>query len=190
MLVDADRRIIRLKVVYYGPAMSGKTTNLEWLSKKEGLELMKIDTHGDRTLVFDFASKKVNMGSFIASFAFYTVPGQEIYKDIRLTVLRGVDALVIVYDAQKERLEENLRFKELIQQDLQKVGKSMASIPIVLQYNKMDLSNAMDYETLKEKLNPENYSSVPAVAIKGEGVLETVSLVTDAILSKLSKMVG
>ena len=120
MLIDTDKRIIRLKIVYYGPAMSGKTTNLEWLAKKEGMEMIKIDTHGDRTLVFDFASKKVHVGPFTASFSFYTVPGQDIYKDIRLTVLKGVDAIVMVYDAQKERLEDNLRFKELLEEDLKK----------------------------------------------------------------------
>ncbi len=84
------------------------------------MDILKIDTSGDRTLVFDFASKRVQLDKFNVSFAFYTVPGQEIYKDIRLTVLKGVDALVIVYDSQKERLDENIRFKNLGIEDVKK----------------------------------------------------------------------
>ncbi len=189
MIVDASNKLIRLKVVYYGPAMSGKTTNLEYLAKKEGMDMLKIDTAGDRTLVFDFAYKKVHLDSFTVSFAFYTVPGQEIYKDIRLTVLKGVDAIVMVYDAQRERLDENIRFKHLAISDIKKVGKTIESIPVVFQYNKMDLPNALDFESLEEELNQEGYQSICASAIKGEGVLETASLITEMLISKLSKLV-
>lgn len=190
MLLDISKKVVKLKVVYYGPAQSGKTTNLEQLSKMEGLSLMKIDTHGERTLVFDFATKKVNMGGMEISFALYTVPGQDIYTDMRLTVMRGVDGLVFVADAQRERLKENAEFLKLLREDLKKVGKSYESIPIVMQYNKMDLSNALDFDTLEKEINPEGMTSLPASAIKGEGVLETFNLLTSKMLHKIKQMVG
>ncbi len=189
MIVDVSNKLIRLKVVYYGPAMAGKTTNLEYLAKKEGMDILKIDTSGDKTLVFDFASKKVRLDSFTVSFAFYTVPGQEIYKDIRLTVLKGVDGIVMVYDAQRERLDENIRFKHLLISDIKKVGKTIESIPVVFQYNKMDLPNVLDFESLEKELNQEGYQSICASAVRGEGVLETSSLITEMLISKLSKLV-
>lgn len=123
MLVDLEKRLIRLKVVYYGVAQSGKTTNLEKLSEREGLSLMKIDTQEEKTLVFDFATKKVKVGDLTLSFALYTVPGQDIYKDIRLTVLRGVDGVVFVVDSQKERLNENINFYSLLKADLLRIDR-------------------------------------------------------------------
>lgn len=190
MLLDVSKKLIRLKVVYYGPAQSGKTTNLEKLAQREGLSLMKIDTYGERTLVFDFATKKVDVGSMEVSFALYTVPGQDIYKDIRLTVVRGVDGVVFVADAQRERLEENLEFLKLLKDDLKKIGKSYDNLPIVIQYNKMDLPNALDFETLEKKINPEGITAISASAIKGEGVMETFNLLTSNMLRKVKQMVG
>ncbi|MEZ0361519.1 MAG: ADP-ribosylation factor-like protein [Hydrogenobacter sp.] len=190
MLLDISKKLVRLKVVYYGPAQSGKTTNLERLANMEGLNIMKIDTHGEKTLVFDFVTKKVDMGSIEVSFALYTIPGQDIYRDIRLTVMRGVDGIVFVADAQRERLEENIEFFKLLKEDLKKVGKSYENLPLVLQYNKMDLPNALEFETLEKELNLEGITSVPAIAIKGEGVLETFNLLTSKMLSKIRQMVG
>jgi signal recognition particle receptor subunit beta len=190
MIVDVAKKVIRLKVVYYGPTMSGKTTNLETFSALNGLKLMKIDTKGDRTLVFDFSKKTVQMGSMTASFALYTIPGQEIYKDIRLTVLKGVDGVVFVADAQEHRLNENIEFFNLLKEDLPKVGKRYEEVPVVIQYNKMDLPNALPFEVLEEEINKDRLPSVCAIAIKGEGVLETFNFLEGLLLSKLERMIG
>jgi small GTP-binding protein domain len=190
MIVDVAKKVIRLKIVYYGPSMSGKTTNLEKLSALYGLNLMKIDTKGDKTLVFDFSTKTVRVSNMTASFALYTIPGQEIYKDIRLTVLKGVDGIVFVADAQEHRLGENVQFFNLLKEDLPKVGKRYEEVPVVIQYNKMDLPNALPFEVLEEKINKDRLPSVCAIAIKGEGVSETFSLLEGFLLSKLERMIG
>ncbi|MCS6957467.1 MAG: ADP-ribosylation factor-like protein [Aquificaceae bacterium] len=188
MLVDVERRLIRLKIVYYGVAQSGKTTNLEKLSEIEGLNLMKIDTQEEKTLVFDFTTKKVTVGNMTISFALYTVPGQDIYKDIRLTVLRGVDGLVFVVDSQRERLKENINFYSLLKADLLRIGKGIGDVPLVFQYNKMDLPNTMSYEELERFVNTEKYPSVCASAIRGEGVLETFKVLEDYLISRVERM--
>ncbi|MFN3813027.1 MAG: GTP-binding protein [Aquificaceae bacterium] len=190
MLVDLERKVVRLKVVYYGPARSGKTTNLERIAQKEGLDLLEIDTDDDRTLVFDFATKKVNLGNMWVSLALYTVPGQHIYKDIRLTVMRGVDGVIFVADSQTERLKENIEFLRLLKEDLMKVGRDHQSLPLVLQYNKMDLPNALDYKDLEEQINAEGFPSVQASAIRNEGVFETLSILEGKMVSKIKRMVG
>lgn len=190
MIVDVAKKVIRLKIVYYGPSMSGKTTNLETFSALNGLKLMKIDTKGDKTLVFDFSTKTVQMGSMTASFAIYTVPGQEIYKDIRVTVLKGVDGIVFVADAQEHRLDENIKFFNLLKEDLPKVGKRYEEVPVVIQYNKMDMPNALPFEVLEEKINKDSLPSVCAIAINGEGVVETFDLLEGLLLSKLERMIG
>ncbi len=190
MLFDVGKKLIKLKIVYYGPAQSGKTTNLEKLAQKEGLSLMKIDTRGERTLVFDFTTKKMQLGNMEVSFALYTVPGQDIYRDIRLTVVRGVDGVVFVADAQRERLEDNLEFLKLLREDLKKIGKSYENLPMVIQYNKMDLPNALDFETLEKRINPEGITAISASAIRGEGVVETFNLLTSNILHRIKQMVG
>jgi signal recognition particle receptor subunit beta len=190
MIVDVAKKVIRLKVVYYGPTMSGKTTNLENLSALNGLKLMKIDTKGDRTLVFDFSTKTVQVGDMTASFALYTIPGNEVYKDIRLTVLKGVDGIVFVADAQEHRLSENIQFFNLLKEDLPKVGKRYEEVPVAIQYNKMDLPNALPFEVLEEKINKDRLPSVCAIAIKGKGVVETFNLLEGLLLSKLERMIG
>lgn len=188
MLVDVEKKMVKLKIVYYGIAQSGKTTNLEKLSEMEGLDLVKLDTRGERTLVFDFTTKKVKMRDLTLSFALYTVPGQDIYKDIRLTVLRGVDGLVFVVDSQRERLKENIDFYSILKADLLHLGKSLEDMPLVFQYNKMDLPNALSYQELEENINIDVYPSVCASAIKGEGVLETFKVLEDYLVAKVEKM--
>ena len=190
MIVDVAKKVIRLKIVYYGPTMSGKTTNLETFSALNGLKFIKIDTKGDRTLVFDFSTKTMQVGDITVSFALYTVPGNEIYKDIRITVLRGVDGVVFAADAQEHRLRENIEFFNLLKEDLPKVGKRYGEVPVVIQYNKMDLPNALPFEVLEEKINKDRLPSVCAIAIKGEGVVETFNLLEGLLLSKLERMIG
>ncbi|MCS6998613.1 MAG: ADP-ribosylation factor-like protein [Aquificaceae bacterium] len=188
MLVDVERKLIKMKVVYYGVAQSGKTTNLEKLSEMEGLNLLKLDTKGEKTLVFDFANRRVKVDDLTLSFALYTIPGQDIYKDVRLTVLRGVDALVFVVDSQRERLKENIDFYKLLKADLLRIGKSLEEVSLVFQYNKRDLSNSLSYEELEKSINIDRYPSLCASAIRGEGVLETFKAIEDQLTSKVRRM--
>lgn len=188
MLVDIEKKVIKLKVVYYGIAQSGKTTNLEVISRMEGLSLLKLDTHGEHTLVFDFATKKVRVGDLTVSFALYTIPGQSIYTDIRLTVMRGVDGVVFVVDSQKERLQENMDFFQLLKEDLKLVGKGGEVVPMVIQYNKMDLPNALSFEELERNLNRERLTSFCASAIKGEGVIETLKGIEDLLIARIERL--
>lgn len=188
MLIDVEKKLIRLKIVYYGVSQSGKTTNLEKLSQREGLELLKLDTQGEKTLVFDFTTKKVKLGEHTVSFALYTVPGQDIYKDIRLTVLRGVDGLIFVVDSQRERLVENINFYNLLKADLLRLGKRIEDIPLVFQYNKMDLPNILSYQELEKNINLDGHPSACAAAIRGEGVYETFKILEDLLISKIEKM--
>ncbi|MCS7263051.1 MAG: ADP-ribosylation factor-like protein [Aquificaceae bacterium] len=190
MLVDVHKKVVKLKVVYYGVARSGKTTNLEKLSQLEGLDLLKLDTQEEKTLVFDFATKKVRVGDMTVSFSLYTIPGQDIYRDIRLTVLRGVDGLVFVVDAQRERFEENLNFYSLLKADLLRIGKKLEDTPVVFQYNKMDLPQAMSYEELERGINLDRHVSVRASAVNGEGVLETFRSLEELLIRKLERMLA
>jgi signal recognition particle receptor subunit beta len=99
-----------------------------------------------------------------ASFALYTIPGQEVYEDIRLTILKGVDGVVFVADAQEHRLSKNIEFFNLLKEDLPKVGKRYGEVPVVIQYNKMDMPNALPFEVLEEEINKDRLSSACAIA--------------------------
>lgn len=188
MLMNLEKKLIRMKVVYYGVSSSGKTTNLEKLSQMEGLTLTKIDTKGEKTLVFDFSTKKVNLGDLTLTFALYTIPGQDIYKDIRLTVLKGVDGIVFVVDSQRERLQENIEFYKQLKADLIRVGKNPEDMPVVLQYNKKDLPNSMRYEELERIINIDRHPSFSASAVNEEGVLETFRAIESQLVSKVKRM--
>lgn len=116
------------------------------------------------------------------------MPGQDIYKDIRLTVLRGVDGVVFVVDSQRERLSENINFYSLLKSDLLRVGKDPSNVPMVIQYNKLDLPNVLDYKEMEKSINLENYPSICASAIKGEGVLETFRVLEDYLISRVERI--
>lgn len=190
MLLDLEKGIVRFKIVYYGIPKSGKTANLEKLSELEGLSMTKIDTKGDRTLVFDFSSKKVKVNdNLVASFALYTIPGQDIYTDIRLTVLKGVDGLVFVVDSQEERLQENIDFYSRLKEELPKVGKSFSQVSIIMQFNKLDLPNALSEERLNKEVNIDSLPSIGASALTGRGIRETFSILGNQLISKVKEMV-
>ncbi|MFN7064874.1 MAG: GTP-binding protein [Aquificaceae bacterium] len=188
MLLDVEKKLVKLKVVYYGIAQSGKTTNLQKLSEKEGLSLLKFDTEGERTLVFDFTTRKIRLDNYTVSFALYTVPGQDIYKDIRHTVLKGVDGLIFVVDSQKEKIAENINFYNLLKTDLLRIGKNLEDIPLVFQYNKRDLPNVFGYHELERSLNLDKHPSISASAISGEGVLETFKMLENMLISKIKRL--
>ncbi len=190
MLVDSARKTIKLKVVYHGIAMSGKTTNIDQLAKKEGLDVLSFDTKQERTLVFDFMTKKVNLNGFTLSFSLYTIPGQSIYEDIRKMVMRGADGVVFVADSSERRLAENRQFIEVLAQDLRTYGKDIEDTPVVIQFNKRDLPDALPIEVLAREVSIPGKRYTEAVAVRGEGVEETFEAIKEELTKKFSRMVG
>ncbi|MDQ7081778.1 MAG: ADP-ribosylation factor-like protein [Aquificota bacterium] len=190
MLIDSSKGAVRFKVVYHGIAQSGKTTNIEQLARQSGLDILSFDTKEERTLVFDFITKKVKVDGFTLSFSIYTIPGQDIYKDIRKMVMRGVDAVVFVVDSSESRLSENREFVRTLEEDLRMYGKSIEDTPIVVQYNKRDLPDALPLEVLEREVSIPGKKSTEAVAVKGEGVQETFDLLMDELMERFKKMVG
>lgn len=186
MFFDLKRREIQFKIVYYGPAFSGKTTNLLEIHRKfpgsKG-RLISIDTEGERTLFFDFLPIELRITkSFRTRFYLYTVPGQPHYRASRKLVLKGVDGIVYVADSKMDRLEENIEVLNELYRFLDELGLKGYTIPMVFQYNKRDLPDAVPLRILEEKLNKNGLPSVPSIAIEGKGVFKTLELILKAVL--------
>jgi hypothetical protein len=186
MFFDLKRREIQFKIVYYGPAFSGKTTNLRVIYEKfPGIKgnLISIDTQGERTLFFDFLPIEIRIvRNFKTRFYIYTVPGQVIYKASRRLVLKGADGVVFVADSQKDRLEENISTLRELYENFDELGLSEKSIPIIFQYNKRDLSEILPIPVLEEKLNWYHFPYVESIAITGKGVFKTLETILKAVL--------
>jgi len=185
-------REVNCKIVYYGPGMSGKTTNLEIVHKKapetnKG-ELTSIATEGDRTLFFDFMPLDLGMiAGMRTRFQLYTVPGQVYYNSTRKLVLQGVDGIVFVADSSESKMEENLESLENLKNNLAEYGKDIREIPIVIQYNKRDLPDALSVDDLNARLNPWGVPHFEAVAITGEGVFPTLKCLSGMVLETLNR---
>jgi signal recognition particle receptor subunit beta len=174
---------IHCKIVYYGPGRGGKTTNLITIHKALGHqvrgELLSIDTAGDRTLFFDFLPMDLgSIGKFRIKISLYTVPGQVRYNDTRKLVLKGVDGIVFVADSLEARKNNNVESFQNLVENLQEQGKGVDDLPVVLQYNKRDLSGSkvalLPVEEMDQDLNPQaKLPSFPASALRGDGVRET-----------------
>jgi signal recognition particle receptor subunit beta len=185
-------REINCKIVYYGPGLGGKTTNLQHLYDITNAEnkgkLISLATETDRTLFFDFLP--IDLGQIRGlrtRFHLYTVPGQVFYDASRKLILRGVDGVVFVADSQEERLDANLESLTNLDQNLKEHGFDLGKIPYVLQLNKRDLPNAMPAEQLSKLLLTRGEPVFEAVAIKGSGVLETLKAVARQVLVELRK---
>ncbi len=190
MIIDSVKGSVKFKVVYHGIALAGKTTNIESLAKSDGLDVLTFDTKKERTLVFDFITRKKSVDDFQLSFSIYTIPGQDIYKDIRKMVMRGADAVVFVVDSSERKLQENKEFLEVLADDLRMYGKSVEGTPIVVQYNKRDLPDALPLETLTKEVSIPGKPYTEAVALEGKGVQETFNLIEEALIEKFRQMVG
>lgn len=180
------------KIVYYGPGLSGKTTNLQYVYKKVPSktrgELISLATDADRTLYFDFLP--VNVGTiqgFSTKFQLYTVPGQVYYNATRKLVLRGVDGIVFVADSQVEKMDENIESLQNLKDNLDEYGYDRSQIPMVIQYNKRDLPNISSVEELERILNPEGMPCFEAVAVTGEGVFKTLKTISKLVLEQIRK---
>jgi signal recognition particle receptor subunit beta len=187
--INYSSREVCCKIVYYGPGLSGKTTNLQYVHAKVPSntrgKLISLATEADRTLYFDFLP--INIGSingFSAKFQLYTVPGQVYYNATRKLVLRGVDGIVFVADSQPDKMDENIESLMNLEDNLAEYGYAVTDVPIVIQYNKRDLPNVMTVEQLQEQLNKRGWPYFEASATVGNGVFDTLKLIIKLVLDK------
>lgn len=193
-LINQATKELHVKIVYYGPAKSGKTTNLEQVHAhvetarpEEKGKLVSLSTSSDRTLFFDFFPLEATViKGFTTKFQLFTVPGQVIYNTTRQLVLRGVDGIVFVADSQYDKMEENVESFRNLQENLKSLNLNLDEIPYILQYNKRDLGQIADVSFLEYLLNNREVH-VPcyeAAATKVEGVFETLNGITRLLLQK------
>src|SRR5512140_2845154 len=172
------------KIVYYGPGLCGKTTNLHWIYAKTSPqsrgEMVSLETETDRTLFFDLLPIDVGViGGFKTRLQLYTIPGQVFYNTTRKLVLKGVDGVVFVADSQKAVHEANLESFKNLRENLTEIGLDLDEIPLVLQLNKRDLPNVVPREELQKILDREGkHEAVESSAVSGQGVFETLKLIS------------
>jgi len=188
--VNFARKTVDLKLVYYGPGLSGKTTNLNRIHQKapdaNRGELTSIETNGDRTLFFDYMPLNLGVvGGMETLFQLYTVPGQVFYNATRKLVLQGVDGLVFVADSSPSKMEQNLESFENLAENLAEQDRSVAHVPLVFQWNKRDLEDAMPVEELEEALNPGGLPSFEAIASESQGVFTTLKGLAARVLQNV-----
>ncbi|HYL96792.1 MAG TPA: ADP-ribosylation factor-like protein [Terriglobales bacterium] len=190
--INFAAREINCKIVYYGPGLGGKTTNLQWIFERTGDQqkgkMSSLATETERTLFFDFLP--IDLGTvrgFKTRIHLYTVPGQVFYDASRKLILRGVDGVVFVADSQEERMDANVEALENLQENLKEHSYDFNRIPYVLQLNKRDLPNAMPADTLKKELLKKEEPVIEAVAFQGVGVFETLKSVAKLVLIELKQ---
>jgi mutual gliding-motility protein MglA len=184
-------REINCKVVYYGPGLCGKTTNLQYIYDKTVPQskgkMISLATETERTLFFDFVP--IDLGQvkgFKVRFHLYTVPGQVFYDASRKLILKGADGVIFVADSQPERLEANQESLDNLRVNLEENGISLEEVPFVVQYNKRDIPNVTPLEELREVLNPRGVPDFEAAARSGPGVFETLKGTARLVLSRLN----
>ncbi len=190
--INYAAREINVKIVYYGPGLSGKTTNLQVIHRKVPPEfksdMVSLATETDRTLFFDFLPLDLGkIKGFATKFQLYTVPGQVYYNATRKLVLRGVDGVVFVADSAQDKIQENIESFQNLEDNLAEYGYKRESIPIIIQYNKRDLPNALSVEELHQYINKYNLPWSEAVANKGIGVFDSLKLIGKIVIDYLNK---
>ncbi len=195
VLFNYSTKELTAKVVYYGPGLCGKTTNLHWIHEKVPIKnkgkMLSLATETDRTLFFDFLPIELGLiRGMKTRIQLYTVPGQVFYNATRRMVLKGADAVVFVADSQEAMIDANVESLENLRQNLEANEIDPEVIPTVMQFNKRDLPNALPIEILNEKLNERELSHFEAVAIRGVGVEETLKAVTSLVFRSLATKYG
>jgi signal recognition particle receptor subunit beta len=190
--INYASREINCKIVYYGPGLCGKTTNLQYVYQKTAADakgkMISLATETERTLFFDFLPLSLGeIRGFKTRFHLYTVPGQVFYDASRKLILKGVDGVVFVADSQEERYDANIESLDNLRYNLEEQGYNLDKIPFIIQYNKRDLPNAMPIEELRRDLNQNGVPDFEACAATGEGVFETLKAVAKLILVDLKK---
>ena len=199
-IINQATKELQIKIVYYGPALCGKTTNLVQVhanvqtANPEGKgKLVSLATSSDRTLFFDFLPiEAMAIKGFKTKFQLYTVPGQVIYNTTRQLVLRGVDGIVFVADSQYDKMAENVESLANLEDNLKSLKLNLADIPYVLQYNKRDIPDVAPIEYMEYLLNNRDVQvpSFNASAHKCEGVFETLNMITRLLLNKFINEAG
>ncbi len=190
--INYSSREINCKIVYYGPGLCGKTTNLQYVYGKTNPtargKMISLATETERTLFFDFLPLSLGeIRGFKTRFHLYTVPGQVFYDASRKLILKGVDGVVFVADSQIERMEANVESLENLRENLQEHGYELDNLPYVIQYNKRDLPNAAPVEELRKLLNTTGVPDFEACATTGQGVFDTLKAVAKLVLQELKK---
>jgi hypothetical protein len=190
--INYASREINCKIVYYGPGLGGKTTNLQVIYERTAPhnkgQLISLATETDRTLFFDFLP--LDLGSvrgFRTRFQLYTVPGQVFYDASRKLILKGVDGVVFVADSQETRADANLESLSNLKINLRENGYDLMKVPYVLQFNKRDLPTAMPFDALYRDLNVKAEPTFEAIANRGVGVFETLKAVARQVLHELAR---
>ena len=190
--INYSSREINCKIVYYGPGLCGKTTNLHYIYKKTNPDskgkMISLATETERTLFFDFLPLALGeIRGFKTRFHLYTVPGQVFYDASRKLILKGVDGLVFVADSQVERMEANVESVENLRINLAEQGYNLDAVPYVVQYNKRDLPNAVPVAEMKKALNPRGVPDFAAIASEGNGVFDTLKAIAKQVIMELKK---
>ncbi len=192
-LINRASHEISCKIVYYGPGLGGKTTNLRYIYGKVSPDakgqLISLATELDRTLFFDFMPLDLgNIQGYRTKFHLYTVPGQVFYNASRKLVLRGVDGMVFVADSQAERLADTMESFANLGDNLAEMSLSLDTIPLVVQYNKRDLPNIVPLADLKARIDPmDRFPSFESVASQGIGVMETLKQIAKMVLGNIGR---
>jgi signal recognition particle receptor subunit beta len=189
-LINVASREIECKIVYYGIGFGGKTTNLQYIQQRAPAnvrgKLLTVATEQERTLFFDFLP--LDLGSihgFHVRFQLYTVPGQVLYERTRIAVLNGVDGVVQVVDSAPEKLEENFQSVVELEANMRNMAKDLGNFPLVFQWNKRDLPNAVPVATLDRYLNRRHVEAMEACALTGTGVFATLRAVCKGVVARL-----
>ena len=188
-------RKLNAKIVFYGPGLCGKTTNLQYIFQKTNPDIrgkmISLATETERTLFFDFLPLALGMiRGFKVRFHLYTVPGQVFYDASRKLILKGVDGAIFVADSQVERMDANDESLENLRINLQEQGYDLDTLPYVIQYNKRDLPNVAPVEEMRALLNPKGVPDFEACATTGEGVFDTLKATARLVLIELRKGQG
>lgn len=195
MLINWKLRELNLKIVYYGPAFSGKTTNLIQIHSKvdsqKRSELISLKTQEDRTLYFDFLQLELGkINGLTPKIHLYTVPGQANYESSRRLVLHGADGVVFVADLGEDSLAANIKAWKNMHGHLISFGIVPASFPMVVQFNKKDLPKAMPYERVADQMQVNGRPKFPAAALQGEGVQDTLRAIIQSVMQNITKQIA
>jgi mutual gliding-motility protein MglA len=188
--VNYHTKEINCKIVYYGPGLGGKTTNIQHVYQKTSIDskskMVTLNTENERTLFFDFLPLELGeIRGFKTRFHLYTVPGQVFYEASRKLILRGVDGIVFVADSQIEKMEANIQSFESLKDNLTEQGYDISKLPLIMQWNKRDLPNVSPVSELEKSLNTLDNPSFEASALKGDGVFETLKMISKIVLMNL-----
>ncbi|MDZ4677744.1 MAG: ADP-ribosylation factor-like protein [Oligoflexia bacterium] len=188
--INYNAKEIHCKIVYYGPSLGGKTTNIQWVYQKtandQKSKLIALNTENERTLFFDFLPLFIGeIRGFTTKFHLYTVPGQVVYDASRKLILKGLDGVIFVADSQAERLEENIESMNNLEKNLVQQGYDIKQVPLIMQYNKRDLGNVTPTVELRKLLNRYNAPEFDAVATQGTGVFESLKTISKSIITVL-----